>query len=65
MSSKVVGIVDKVSGPTCRSGPLDRDLWDLGRWGHMGIHVSQAPNRRVGEAIETKSCRCEVKTWRW
>jgi hypothetical protein len=37
----------KVSGPTCRSasgrlGPLDRDLWDLGRWGPMGTHVSHA-----------------------
>jgi hypothetical protein len=25
-----------------RSGPLDRDLWDPGRWGPMGTHVSQA-----------------------
>jgi hypothetical protein len=45
-------------------GPLDRDLWDPGRWGPMGTHVSQAPDRRVGEAAETKSRRCEVKTWR-
>jgi hypothetical protein len=42
-SSEVAGIVDKVSGPTCRSSPLDRDLRDPGRWGPMGTHVSQAP----------------------
>jgi hypothetical protein len=44
------------------SGPLDRDLRDPGRWGPMGTHVSQAPDRRVGEAAEMNSCRSEAKT---
>jgi hypothetical protein len=30
----------------------------------VSIGVSQAPDRRVGIAAETKSCRCEVKMWR-
>jgi hypothetical protein len=54
----------QVGGASSRSGPLDRDLWDPGRWGLMGIHVSQAPDRRVGEAANMKSCRHEVKMWR-
>jgi hypothetical protein len=31
----------QVGGSSGRSGPLDRDLWDPGRWGPMGTHVSQ------------------------
>jgi hypothetical protein len=27
----------------------------------MGTHVSQAPDRRVGEVVETKSRRSEAK----
>jgi hypothetical protein len=29
----------------------------------MGTHVSQAPDRRVDEAVETKSRRSEAVTW--
>jgi hypothetical protein len=31
----------QVSRASGRSGPLDRDLWDPGRWGPVGTHVSQ------------------------
>ena len=63
-SPAVFGGVDKVAGPTCkvgefsgRSAPLVRGLRDPGRWGPMGTHVSQAPDRCVGVAAEARLCR--------
>jgi hypothetical protein len=46
----------QVGGASDRLGPLDRDLRDPGRWGPMGTHVSQAPDRRVGVAAEMMLC---------
>jgi hypothetical protein len=37
----------KVGGASGRSGPLERDLVDPGRWGPMGTYVSQARRRGV------------------
>jgi hypothetical protein len=54
----------QVSGSSGRSGPPVGDDCDPGRWGPVGTHVSQAPDRRVGEVTETKSRRSEAKTWR-
>jgi hypothetical protein len=51
-------------GSSGRSGPPIGNGGDPGRWGPVGTHVSQALDRRVGEVAETKSRRCEVKTWR-
>jgi hypothetical protein len=52
----------QVVGSSGRSGPPVGDGWDPGRWGPMGTHVCQAPDRRVGEAqrrIEVTSMRSE------
>jgi hypothetical protein len=41
--------MDKVFGEASgKSGPLDRDLWNPGRWRHIGTHVSQG-ERVAGE----------------
>jgi hypothetical protein len=52
----------QVGGSSGRSGPLAGDGWDPGR-GPVCTHVSQAPDQRVGEEAETRSCRSEAKSW--
>jgi hypothetical protein len=70
-SSKVDGIVDKVSGPTCRSAGLlagrvhltgtSETLVGGDPWVPMS---HKPPDRCVGEAVETRSRQSEAKTWR-
>jgi hypothetical protein len=55
----------QVSGTSGRSGPLDRDLRDPGRWGPMGTHVSQIALHSYSNVHARRRCQLNLSPENW